>query len=78
EFLKEHRKVEKLACSVSKQEVTIAQQQKEFEAITAQQQKEIRALRASLIEQAAQVRKVGAQLEMSKTAPKQCLTIGKL
>src|SRR3982751_6085960 len=70
EFLKEHRKAEKLECSVSKHEETIAQQQKEFEAITAQQQKEIRALRASLIEQAAQVRKVGAQLEMSKTAPK--------
>ena len=59
EFLKEHRKVEELASAVAKQH-----------AITAQQEKEIQVLKASLIEQAAQIRKVGAQLEVSKAAPK--------
>jgi len=50
EFLKEHRKVEKL------------------EANAAQQQKEIQALTATLKEQAAQIEKVSAQLEVNKTA----------
>jgi len=49
EFLKEHRKVEEL-------EAAAAQQQKDFEATTTQQQKEIQLLRASLAEQAAQIR----------------------
>jgi hypothetical protein len=54
EFLKEHRKVEKLT--------------KDFEATVAQQQKEIQALTAKLKEQAAQIQKVSAQVEMSKFA----------
>jgi septal ring factor EnvC (AmiA/AmiB activator) len=62
EFLKEHRKVEKL-------EATIAQQRKDFEATTAQQQKRMEALTARLEEQAAQIQKVSAQLDVSKTAP---------
>jgi uncharacterized coiled-coil protein SlyX len=66
EFLKEHRKVEKL-------EAAVAQQRKDFEATTAQQEKEIHVLRASLAEQAAQIRKVGAQLEVSKAAPRTAL-----
>jgi len=48
EFLKEHRKVEKLT--------------KNFQATVAQQQKEIQALTAQLKEQAAQIQKVSAQL----------------
>jgi trimeric autotransporter adhesin len=51
EFLKEHRNVKEL-------EVTVAQQQKEIQALT-----------ASLKEQASQIQKVSAQLEVSKPAP---------
>jgi septal ring factor EnvC (AmiA/AmiB activator) len=69
EFLKEHRKVEELASTVANQEATIAWQQKEFQPAIAQQQKEIKALTARLTEQAAQIQKVTAQLEASKTAP---------
>jgi hypothetical protein len=63
EFLKEHRKVEKL-------EAAIAQQRKDFEATTAQQQKRMEAVTARLEEQATQIQKVSAQLEVKKPAPK--------
>jgi len=55
EFLKEHRKVEQL--------------KNDFQATVAQQQKEIQALTAQLKEQAAQIQKVSAQIEVSKSAP---------
>jgi hypothetical protein len=55
EFLKEHRKVEQ-------QEATIAQLKNDFRATVAQ-------LATRLDEQAAQIQKVSAQLEMSKPAP---------
>ena len=51
EFLKEHRKVEKL-------EVTVVQQQKDFQATVGQ-------LQSALKEQAAQIQKLSAQLEVS-------------
>jgi hypothetical protein len=54
EFLKEHRKVQKL-------EATVAKQQRDFQAIAANQQKQIEALTAGL-------QKVSAQLEASKPA----------
>jgi len=57
EFLKEHRKVEVL-------EATAAHQQ----SINAEQQREIQALTASLNEQASQIQKVSAQLELSRPA----------
>ena len=63
EFLKEHRKVEE-------QEATISQLKKEFQTAVAQQQKEIQALTAQLKEQAAQIQKVSAQIEVSKPAPR--------
>src|ERR1019366_5997397 len=80
EFLKQHRTVQELKSTVAKQEataaqlkftvakqeVTIAQQQKDFQATTAQQQKEIKALTASVKEQASQIQKVSAQLELNK------------
>jgi hypothetical protein len=66
EFLKEHRKVEQ-------QEATITQQRKDFEAAVAQQQKEIKTLTATVKEQASQIEKVSAQLEMSKPAPQTVL-----
>src|SRR5215475_6166006 len=55
EFLKEHGKIE--------------QQRKHFEAAIAQQQKGIEALTAAVKEQAAQIQKVSAQLELNKPAP---------
>ena len=59
EFLKEHRKVEQL--------------RNEFEATVAQQQKEIQTLTGQLKEQAAQIQKVSAQLELSQAAPQTVL-----
>src|SRR5438093_4485604 len=80
-ILKKNRKVAERESVTAKQEALIARQQKEFQsaitqqrkdfqATTAQQQKEIQVLMASLTEQAAQIRKVGAQLEANKPAPK--------
>jgi septal ring factor EnvC (AmiA/AmiB activator) len=62
EFLKEHRNVQELKS-------TVAHQQKDFETTIAQQQKEIRALTASLKEQASQIQKVSAQVELNKPIP---------
>jgi thymidylate synthase len=56
EFLKEHRKVQQ-------QEATITQLKKDFGATIAQ-------LTARLDEPAAQIQKVSAQLEASKSAPR--------
>jgi hypothetical protein len=69
EFLKEHRTVQELKSTVAKQEATIAQQQKDFQATAAQQQEEIKALTASIKVQGLQIQKVSAQLELSKSAP---------
>jgi hypothetical protein len=69
EFLKEHRAVQGLKSTVARQEATISQQKQEFQATVAQQQKEIEALTASLKEQASQIQKVSAQLEVSRPAP---------
>jgi hypothetical protein len=68
EFLKEHRQVQELKSIVARQEATIAQQQKDFKLTAAQRQMEIKALTAGLKEQASQIRKVSAQLEISKVA----------
>ena len=73
EFLKEHRTVEKLKSTVVKQEATIAQQQKDFQATASRQQKEIEALTATVKEQAAQIQKVSDQLELSRPAPQTVL-----
>jgi len=62
EFLKQHRKVEEL-------QATVAQQRKGSEATTAEQQGEIEGLIATVKEQALQIQKVSAQLEVSKPAP---------
>ena len=58
EFLKEHRKFEEQSRKVEQQEATIAQLKKDMEVFV-----------ASLKEQAAQIQKVSAQLDVSKTAP---------
>ena len=62
EFLKEHRKTEKL-------EAEVTQQRKDFEAIATQQQKELQTLMAQLKEQAAQIQKVSAQIEINRPSP---------
>jgi hypothetical protein len=54
EFLKEHRRVENL--------------KNDFHATVAQQQKEIAALTAMVKQQAAQIQKVSAQLEVNRSA----------
>ena len=76
EFLKEHRKVQEqearitqLNSTVEKQQATIAQQQKDSQSTAAEQQKEIKALAASLKEQAAQIQKVNAQIELQSVPP---------
>jgi hypothetical protein len=66
EFLKEHRRVQELKSTVAKQEATISQQKSDFQAIATQQQKEIEGLTTSLKEQASQIQKVSAQLELQK------------
>jgi len=83
EFLKQHRRVEdqettitQLKSTAAKQEATITQQQRDFqatigklEAAIARQQKGMEILTAHLQEQASQIQKVSAQLELSKSAP---------
>jgi len=59
EFLKEHRKVQQLQASV-------AQMQNEFQSKIALQKDEIIALTAAIKEQASQIQKVSAKLELSK------------
>jgi hypothetical protein len=68
EFLKEHRKVEKL-------EATVAQQEKEFHATIARHEKEISVLTAQLKEQAAQIQKVThlRRVEAKNPAPQMVL-----
>jgi hypothetical protein len=58
EFLKEHKKVEEQNRRIQEQEATITQLKKEMQVFA-----------ASLKEQAAQIQKVSAQLEVNKTAP---------
>jgi hypothetical protein len=58
EFLKEHRTVQDLKSTLAKQEALIAQQQEGMATLTAQ-----------LKEQAAQIQRVSAQLEVNKPAP---------
>jgi hypothetical protein len=51
---------------VQERKATMAQLRQDFQFRLAQQQKQIEALTASLKEQAAQIEKVSAQLELSK------------
>jgi uncharacterized coiled-coil protein SlyX len=63
EFLKEHKKVEEQQASIAELKSTVALQQKGMEVLTAQ-----------LKEQASQIQKVSAQLEVNKTAPRTVAT----
>ena len=69
ESLKEHKAFLKQQQKVDEQEATIAQQHKDFVAAITQQQNEIASLTRTLKEQAAQIQKVSAQIEVRKAAP---------
>jgi hypothetical protein len=62
EFLKEHRKVQEQEATIAELKSIAAKQ----ETINAQQQIEIKVLAATLKEQASQIQKVSAQLELEK------------
>jgi hypothetical protein len=69
EFLKEHKKVEGQQSKIDQQQATIA----ELKSTVAQQQKGMEVLTVQLKEQAAQIQKVSAQLEVGKPATKVAL-----
>ena len=69
EFIKEHHKEQKQQATIAGLRSAIAQQRKDFQTTTAQQQKQLQILTASLKEQASQIQKVSAQVEVSKRAP---------
>ena len=69
EFLKEHAKVEQQATTIAQLKSTVAKQ----ETSGTEQQQEIKALTATLREQASQIQKVSAQIEVSKPAPQMVL-----
>jgi septal ring factor EnvC (AmiA/AmiB activator) len=69
EFLKEHRKNEEQQATITQLKSTVAQQQKDFQAAVAQQQEEIADLVATVKEQASQIQRVSAQLELSRRVP---------
>jgi Chaperone of endosialidase len=80
EFLKEHKRVAeqqesiaRLKSTVSKQEEVFAQQQKDFRSAIAQQQKKMAVLTTQLKEQAAQIQKVSAHMQMRRPALKTVL-----
>ena len=64
EFLKAHKKVEQQQSKIDNQQASIAQ----LKATVAQQQKGMEVLTAQLKEQAAEIQKVSAQLEVNKPA----------
>jgi uncharacterized coiled-coil protein SlyX len=64
EFLKEHRKVQEQGATIAELKSIAAKQ----EMINAQQQREVKALTATLREQASQIQKVSAQLELEKAS----------
>ena len=65
EFLKEHRKIEEQETTMAQLKATVAKQ----EATGVEQQNEIRALTATLKEQASQIQKVSAQMEVWESVP---------
>ena len=65
EFLKEHRKLTEQQGTIGELKVAVAQQQ----STNTEQQKAIKSLTAALKEQAAQIQKVRAELQVRKPAP---------
>jgi septal ring factor EnvC (AmiA/AmiB activator) len=64
EFLKEHRKVEEQESKIDSQQATIT----ELKSTVAEQQNDIKTVVARVQEQAVQLQKVTAQIEMGKAA----------
>jgi hypothetical protein len=71
EFLRQHIKVEEQGRKIKEQETAIAQQRADFATATAQQHKQIEALTASVKEQATQIQRLSAQIELNKPATQQ-------
>jgi len=71
EFLKEHCTVQELKSTAARQEANAAKQ----EATIARQQKQIEALVATVKEQATQIQKVSAQLDVRRPALQTALNI---
>jgi len=69
EIQKEHSKEQEQGATIADLRSAIARQRKDFETAMAQQHKQLQILTASLKEQAAQLQKVSAQVEVSKRAP---------
>jgi septal ring factor EnvC (AmiA/AmiB activator) len=69
EFIKEHHKVQEQEAAIADLRSTMAQQRKDFETTMAQEQEQLQALTASLKEQASQIQKVSAQIEVSTLTP---------
>jgi len=69
EFLKEHREVQEQKATITQLNSRLAKQ----EAVIAQQQKGMEAVTARLDEQASQIHKVSAELELNKPAPRTVL-----
>jgi len=63
EFLKEHKIVEEQQSKIDKQQANVAELKKDFRVTVAQ-------LTARLEEQAAQIQKVSAQVELNKPTPR--------
>jgi trimeric autotransporter adhesin len=83
EFLKEHRRVGQLQASitqlnsiVAKQEAIIAEEQRTSQTTAARQQEEINVLTASLKEQASQIQRVSARLEVSTSGSQITYSLG--
>jgi hypothetical protein len=64
EFLKEHKTVQEQEATIAELKSIAAKQG----VINAQQQREVKALAATLREQASQIQKVSAQLELEKAS----------
>ena len=78
EFLKEHRRVQKEEATIAQQrqdfDAAIAQQRKDFEATITELKKGIETVTVRLNEQAAQIQKVNAQMEISKPVARMALS----
>ena len=78
EFLKEHRRVQKQEATVAQQrqdfEAALAQQRKDFEATITELKKGMETVTVRLNEQAAQIQKVNAQMEISNPVARMALS----
>ena len=78
EFLKEHRRVQEQERTIAQQrehfEAAIVQQRKDFEATITELKKGMETVTVRLNEQAAQIQKVNAQMEISKPVARMALS----